>query len=878
MKKQGLLGLAALLFCGVAASAQEGPKDKGDPKKTIAHLIKSLDKTNGNETRAQAAMSLADFGPLAEAAIPALMDALQTKDEDVRLNAAIALGKIGKTAVAPLRGNLGAKDDDTRFYAVWALAWIGSDAKDAAEDVVKLLGDKNEGVRRKAAFALGRIAPDPTLAVNALIKAFGDDSADVRAAASEGVSKIGKAAVKPLIEALKSKQVLIRHEAAQALGEIGADAKDAIPALHELFLSTTKEELPKPKPPIPSPYGFSGGFPGGFRGGFGGGYPGNQGPPPLANPYANALAKIGKASIAAFTSALKDKRPEIRTMAVEGLGRIGTDAVPVLVDALGEKNVDVRRMAAQVLNPLRVSDKMVVLGLAYGLKDSDDQVKINCLAALQALGTGAKLAAPALNEALSDIHHGVRQQAFQTLQNMGEDPRKGLKKALNAKDNRIRINTASIMLVNGVEVDLALPILVEGLKENEVDLRLQAAHALCQTGRERDRVMPILVQGLKSNTQAVQAQALQGLSMLGNQAEEAVPAIIDLFKSHKEVNLRVQSLQVLAQHGAKGLPTILDALKDKEDGVRQQAVYVLNNVQGDLTKSIKQISPLLKDDNIQIRQAVQQLFYRMGREGVPFLIESLKDNDQNVQWTAIMHLRNLGAEGVKALPAMVELAKNKKIDPNLRNQLTYTMAGFGKEGVDALVKLFEETQESGLKANAIQALFNYNHRDKGVRLLVVGLKDKDAKVRLAMAQIVPQYGLDNNAKELFAVLKTLLKDPDQDVRVQTIHALSIMGPEAFPLLEEVLRSASDSNLRLAVLNGLHNYGYRGKTSIPQLIDCCKDKMPQVRWTAAVVLGNIGPDAKAAVPTLRTMLQDSDNNVRAQAQNALNRLGVKDQEK
>ena len=144
--------------------------------------------------------------------------------------------------------------------------------------------------------------------------------------------------------------------------------------------------------------------------------------------------------------------------------------------------------------------------------------------------------------------------------------------------------------------------------------------------------------------------------------------------------------------------------------------------------------------------------------------------------------------------------------------------------------------------------------------------------------IVPQYGLDNNAKELFAVLKTLLKDPDQDVRVQTIHALSIMGPEAFPLLEEVLRSASDSNLRLAVLNGLHNYGYRGKTSIPQLIDCCKDKMPQVRWTAAVVLGNIGPDAKAAVPTLRTMLQDSDNNVRAQAQNALNRLGVKDQEK
>src|SRR3712207_6963023 len=50
-----------------------------------------------------ALMELADLGPAAREAVPALAALLRDKSEDLRLNAAIALGKVGKDAVPALR-------------------------------------------------------------------------------------------------------------------------------------------------------------------------------------------------------------------------------------------------------------------------------------------------------------------------------------------------------------------------------------------------------------------------------------------------------------------------------------------------------------------------------------------------------------------------------------------------------------------------------------------------------------------------------------------------------------------------------------------------------------------------------------------------------
>src|SRR5262249_16173848 len=67
-----------------------------------------------------------------------------------------------------------------------------------------LKSDKDANVRRNAATALGKIAPDDN------------------------------AAVKPLTDALKDKAIPVRIAAANSLGLLGTDAKEALPALRHV--------------------------------------------------------------------------------------------------------------------------------------------------------------------------------------------------------------------------------------------------------------------------------------------------------------------------------------------------------------------------------------------------------------------------------------------------------------------------------------------------------------------------------------------------------------------------------------------------------------------------------------------------------------------
>src|ERR1700730_16453617 len=70
-------------------------------------------------------------------------------------------------------------------------------------------------------------------AIPALIEALADEDAWARDWASTALGKIGKAAVPALLEALKDGQA--RGQAPRALGEIGAPAAAATPALTEFL-------------------------------------------------------------------------------------------------------------------------------------------------------------------------------------------------------------------------------------------------------------------------------------------------------------------------------------------------------------------------------------------------------------------------------------------------------------------------------------------------------------------------------------------------------------------------------------------------------------------------------------------------------------------
>jgi HEAT repeat protein len=160
---------------------------------------------------------------------------------------AVACGAARAEDVTKLVGDLKNKDADVRRAAAKGIAEMGPDAKSATPALIDVLKkDKDVFVRRFAAQALGDVEADPKIAVPALASVLGESEAAVTS-----LGKMGSTAVPPLIDAVKKKggtptkpkgqkpmattdgTALVRTKAIEALGNIGAKAKPAVPVLIE---------------------------------------------------------------------------------------------------------------------------------------------------------------------------------------------------------------------------------------------------------------------------------------------------------------------------------------------------------------------------------------------------------------------------------------------------------------------------------------------------------------------------------------------------------------------------------------------------------------------------------------------------------------------
>ena len=142
-------------------------KDQRDVK----GLIKALGYQKDSWVRMDAAYALADIGPAARAAIPALIAALANDD----LPASHALGRIGPVAVPALIAALGDENAKVRANAAFALAYMGAPASGAVPALIIALEDNDHLVQMEAALALGMIGPAAAEAIPALKAAARND-------------------------------------------------------------------------------------------------------------------------------------------------------------------------------------------------------------------------------------------------------------------------------------------------------------------------------------------------------------------------------------------------------------------------------------------------------------------------------------------------------------------------------------------------------------------------------------------------------------------------------------------------------------------------------------------------------------------------------
>ena len=192
---QGLIAQLASADVPVRRAALDTLETLGpDAAPATAALVAAL-ADRDKFVRWASARILGRLGPgEEEAVVPALALLLTDPDLDVRLAAIAAFERMGpaaKAAAPDLRRTLGSTDAELRVAAIRALACIGgAEASAAVPELIDAIGDADVRVRQTAAQVLGKLGPDARDAAPALCRALEDDNPQVQKAAGEALLNI----------------------------------------------------------------------------------------------------------------------------------------------------------------------------------------------------------------------------------------------------------------------------------------------------------------------------------------------------------------------------------------------------------------------------------------------------------------------------------------------------------------------------------------------------------------------------------------------------------------------------------------------------------------------------------------------------------------
>jgi HEAT repeat protein len=237
-KAAGISGLIEKLETGdrYVSSAAAVELGKRRSKQAVDPLIKALKNYDA------ALASIIALGKIGDArAIDPLIDLIKQGEVDGHCTTAIeVLAKMKPPAIKGLIEALNSKNANIREEAASALGKINN--KDKFKALVPLLMDKSANIRAEAASILGKIGNKRAL--EALVPLLMDKSAKVRAEVSSALGKIGsKRALEALVPLLKDKSPMVQLNTAVACSDLGWKPSDPNDLFSFLLIGERWEDL-----------------------------------------------------------------------------------------------------------------------------------------------------------------------------------------------------------------------------------------------------------------------------------------------------------------------------------------------------------------------------------------------------------------------------------------------------------------------------------------------------------------------------------------------------------------------------------------------------------------------------------------------------------
>lgn len=492
----------------------------------------------------------------------------------------------------------------------------------------------------------------------------------------------------------------------------------------------------------------------------------------LRNSAAALLVRVGRSAIPYLKETLKDPDRDIRKFAADILGEVGeVKAGPSLIEALRDPDDNVRAAAAEALG--KIGGDEVVNALVSILAETEDDLwlrfsaleslgrigrgipvepivgllgdKLLRKAAFDALGkSGDPKAIPHLIAGFNDKGRGSREAAVvnfnliykilpaEEKERFDEEIKKNsdvnlLSDLLDSPSSDVRKGGVVILGIIGKGVD---PSRLLDLASDE---RMQEVVTQALV-RMKERVLETLINALPESDERMRQYICKVLGLIGD--KRALKALI-MALSDSYGHARQTAAQSIAELGAvEAVPFLIPLLSDEYEDVEEAAVKAMIKIGKDHPDEVvSRLQNGMAAHGSSLRRNMTTILGGIGgKDALPAVLVSMKDEDRDVRKAAVTALGNL-------LP---------------------------EEEIDRLAVALSD-EDSQVRMAAVHALGKFRNRE-AERLLTLASGDEDVWVRCAALKGLSKT-LSDDATE---TIGSAIMDGVGVVAITAMNALFLM--------------------------------------------------------------------------------------------------------
>jgi len=465
----------------------------------------------------------------------------------------------------------------------------------------------------------------------------------------------------------------------------------------------------------------------------------------------------------------------------------------------------------------------------------------------------------------------------QLVAHVPEEMAKALPSAMRVGDRRGR--AAFLIGEIGPEAEEAIPALMAILTDQSEGWRLEAEvrDALLAMGEKLSTQVPVLISFLESDDRETRGFGIRLLGSVGPKARDAVPALQGLANApDQRVSLSAaQALWNIARQTNIVVAIYARSLQSKDSTVRQLALVYLRQMGSAAVAAKSAIQSALRDPDDSVRREAERTLQEIDPKllrsspvnipqetaaAVAGLVRTIQTGDFRSRFAALEAIAVFGSDAASAVPALTEVLNAPPPDlpghfaamglMNSRRCAAQALAEVGPEARSAAPLLISllTARVDGNRAVYCKALGRIGPEAKvAVPALQAAIQDENRGIRLAAAVALTRI-MPEQCSDAVAVLRSLQNDPelanvgivDKDGLVNTNYA-DAQNPGAMLF-------------RLAALVPLWELRVEKESPVDAIIRELRKPTTSEQNFYVELLGDIGPDAKAALPTLQTLLE------------------------